>query len=189
MTLYHGSDIAGLKSLTPFISEHKEPYVYFSADAAVALLYAVHPVEKPFSWYPFGFDGSGSVRYTEYYPDAFADIYRGKAACLYECDDVPDVFNPTDINSVYVCRYPVGIDRVTEFPDVYERFIEYKAEGRFAIKRFEDISAKESAFAGSYLRGLIREHDLHNKPELKISGLIEKHFNDIWKECGAQTTL
>ena len=82
MTLYHGSEVGGLTELMPFVSEHKEPYIYFSTNPVVALLYAVRPVSKPFSWYTYGFDKDGTAVYSEYYPDAFADIYKGKSGYL-----------------------------------------------------------------------------------------------------------
>ena len=56
MTFYHGSPVGGLNELKPFLSEHKKQYVYFTQNPVVALLYAVHSVDKPFSYYPYGFD-------------------------------------------------------------------------------------------------------------------------------------
>lgn len=131
MTFYHGSPIDGLKELNSFVSEHKEPYIYFFTNPVVALLYSVHPVEKPFSWYPYGFDENGTVVYSEYYPNAFFDIYKGKMGYLYECDNVADTKNPTNINSAYTCKMPVTVDRVTQINDVFMRFMEYKIKGFF----------------------------------------------------------
>ena len=79
MTLYHGSPVGGLNELKPFLSEHDKPYVYFASNPSVALLYAVKPVPKPFSFYPYGFDNDGNVVYSEYYENAFFDLYKGKA--------------------------------------------------------------------------------------------------------------
>lgn len=56
MIFYHGSPIGGLTELKPFLSEHGKPYIYFATNPLVALLYAVKPVSKPFSFYPYGFD-------------------------------------------------------------------------------------------------------------------------------------
>ena len=53
MTLYHGSPVSDLKELIPQISEHGKPYVYFSSNPIVALLYAVKPIPKPYSFYPY----------------------------------------------------------------------------------------------------------------------------------------
>ena len=74
MTFYHGSSVGGLNELKPVLSEHGKPYVYFAGNPSVALLYAVKPVSKPFSFYPYGFDKDRSVVYSEYYENAFFDL-------------------------------------------------------------------------------------------------------------------
>ena len=71
MTFYHGSPIGGLNKLEPFLSEHGRHYIYFATNPLVALLYAVKPVPKPFSFYPYGFDKHGNVIYSEYYEKRF----------------------------------------------------------------------------------------------------------------------
>lgn len=53
MTLYHGSPVADLKEMKPYLSEHGKPYIYFAENPLIALLYAVKPVPKPFSFYPY----------------------------------------------------------------------------------------------------------------------------------------
>lgn len=58
MTFYHGSPVGGLNEL------------------------------KPFSFYPYGFDENGNAVYSEYYDNAFYDLYKGKSGYLYECDDL-----------------------------------------------------------------------------------------------------
>lgn len=63
MEWYHGSPVGGLTELKPFLSEHGKPYLYFAEDPLVALLYAVKPVPKPLSFYPYGFAGDGGKMY------------------------------------------------------------------------------------------------------------------------------
>ena len=98
MIFYHGSSVKGLKELKPFLSEHGKPYIYFATNSLIALLYAVKPVPKPFSFYPYGFDKNGNVVYSEYYENAFYDLYKGKTGYLYECDDLKE----TDIIEAYI---------------------------------------------------------------------------------------
>ena len=57
MILYHGSSVGGITELKPFLSEHKKEYVYLTSNPVVALLYTVKSVPKPFSFYPYGFNG------------------------------------------------------------------------------------------------------------------------------------
>lgn len=78
MPFYHGNPVGGLNELKPYLSEHEKQYVYFTQNPVVALLYAVHPVPKPFSYYPYGLDKDGIVHYSEYYQNAFSDICKGK---------------------------------------------------------------------------------------------------------------
>lgn len=95
MIFYHGSSVKGLKELKPFLSEHGKPYIYFATNSLIALLYAVKPVPKPFSFYPYGFDKNGNVVYSEYYENAFYDLYKGKTGYLYECDDLKETDTKT----------------------------------------------------------------------------------------------
>lgn len=83
MIFYHDSPTGGLHKLKPFLSEHGKSYIYFAADPLVALLYAFKPVPKPFGLYPYGFDKDGRVVYSEYYENAFYELYHGKTGYLY----------------------------------------------------------------------------------------------------------
>ena len=97
MTFYHGSPVGGLNELKPFLSEHGNPYAYFTTNPLVALLYAVKPVPKPFSFYPYGFDEKGTVFYSDYYEDAFYNLYKNRVGYLYECDHLKGLEKPTQI--------------------------------------------------------------------------------------------
>ena len=182
MTFYHGSPVGGLKELKPFLSEHENQYVYFTQNPVAALLYAVHPVEKPFSWYPYGFDENGTVVYSEYYPNAFSEVYRGKSGFLYECDELACTENPTQINGVYVSRNPVSIDRVTLVPDLYERFMQYKEKNTFIVVPFGEVSGRSVEFVYDDLRQTIKRYRLKQFPGSSMSIFISRHFPDIWNE-------
>lgn len=181
MILYHGSSVGGITELKPFLSEHKKPYVYLASNPVVALLYSVKPVPKPFSFYPYGFDGE-KVVYSEYYENCFEDIYRGQKGFLYECEDIKNQGNPTEINCAYTCESTVKISRCTKIDDVYKKFIEYKAQGLFEIKPFESISEKELNFVYDDIRKNIIEHSLKDCPDNPMSQFIVKHFPKIWFE-------
>ena len=181
MTLYHGSPIGGLTQLTPFVSEHNESYIYFSANPVVSLLYAVKPVPKPFSFYPYGFGSNGEVVYSEYFKNAFETIYKGKTGYIYECDNVTEVENPTNISCAYTVTKPVKIDRVTKITDCCEQFKEYEKQGLFKIKAFEDISANEMKIVYEDFEKYIRTYDLKNNPDNEMSIFIKTNFPQIWE--------
>ncbi|MDD2362113.1 MAG: class I SAM-dependent methyltransferase [Oscillospiraceae bacterium] len=179
---YHGSAIGVLTELKPFISEHKKPYIYFSTNPVVALLYSVRPVKKPFSWYPYGFDGE-IVVYSEYYSDAFKDTYKDKKGYLYEYKNVPNTENPTSINCAYTCETPVKVDSVTEIPDIYDRFMKYQAEGLFRVKPFDEISEKEMQIVYDDLQSTISKYNLLSNPECQMSRFIKKNFQRLWEQA------
>ncbi len=180
MILYHGSPIGGIAELKPFLSEHKRSYVYLSSNPVVALLYAVKPVPKPFSFYPYGFNGK-KVVYSEYYKNCFEDIYKGQTGFLYECnDDIESIENPTAIHCAYTCQAPIKINSYIKINDVFEKFMEYKTQGLFEIKSFENISEKELNFVYDDMRKNIIEHHLKDYPDNPMSQFIMKHFPYIW---------
>lgn len=119
MIFYHGSPVGGLNELKPFLSEHGKPYIYFSTNPLIALLYAVKPVPKPFSFYPYGFDKNGNIAYSEYFENAFYDLYKGKPRYLYECNDLKNIDTLTQINCAYTYTEPIIVDKETKIPDLY----------------------------------------------------------------------
>lgn len=181
MTLYHGSPVGGLTELKPFLSEHGEPYIYFATNPLVALLYAVKPVPKPFSFYPYGFNKEGSVVFSEYYENAFYDIYKNKKGWLYSCAAPQEVANPTQINYAYTCTKAVKPDEVSEIPDLYDFFMQEQKKGCFIVKPRREISEKEMVFVLSELKHDMDRYDLKNAPGHAMSVFIKEHFPSIWE--------
>lgn len=180
MTFYHGSPLRALAELKPFLSEHGAPYIYFATDPLVALLYAVKPVPKPFSFYPYGFGKDGRVIYSEYFEDAFRALYRGRAGYLYACHDLKGLKKPTQISCAYTCSEPVRVDAVTEIPDLYVYFKEQEEKGRFLIKRRADVSDQEMRLVEASLQEDIDRHGLKALPEHAMSLFIRTHFPGVW---------
>ncbi len=181
MIFYHGSPIGGLTELKPFLSEHGKPYIYFATNPLVALLYAVKPVPKPFSFYPYGFDKKGNVVYSEYFEDAFYSLYKGKRGYLYECYDLKDVESPTQINCAYTCTEPIRVDAVTEISDLYEYYMEQAQKGLFYIKQNKEISEKEMDFVFRELKKDVEKHELKSVPEHPMSIFVKTHLPSVWE--------
>lgn len=180
MKLYHRSSVPSLTVLKPFLSEHGKPYIYLASNPAVALLYAVKPVPKPFSYYPYGFDENGAVVYSEYWDNAFYELYNGKKGYLYECNDVAGAQNPTAINCAYTCESPIKIDDCTEIADIYEKFKEYEKEGLFKIKPFQSVSQNELNFVNEDMKKTIEKYNLRASPDNPMSKFIKEHFFKVW---------
>lgn len=183
MKFYHGSSVGGLTELQPFLSEHGKPYIYFSSDPAVALLYAVKPVPKPFSWYPYGFDETGVPVYSEYWQNAFSDIYKGKRGFLYGCADIASLSNPTAINCAYTCETPVKTDFCAEISDLYNELMQYEKAGLFKIRKFETVTGEELEFVYDDIRKTVLQYNLKKFPDGPMSIFIREHFPFLWNNC------
>ncbi len=179
MIFYHGSPIANLTELKPELSEHGEPYVYFATNPLVALLYAVKPVPKPFSYYPYGFDAEGKLVYSDYFKDSFKKLYKGKTGYLYECENIKNAQQPTQISCAYVCKNSVKVDRVTLVSDLYEYYKEQEKAGLFTIRCFDEIPDREMNYILNDMKKTINEYDLKNFPENPMSIFIREHFSGL----------
>lgn len=178
--LYHGSSIGKLTELKPFLSEHSKPYIYFASNPVVALFYTVKAVEKPFSWFPYGFK-NGIPVYTEYYPEALADVYKGKMGYIYEFENIDGAKNPTEINCACVCTAPLKTEKITEIPDVYKRLLEHEKNGELIVERYEDLSAGRRKWIGETIKSEIREYNLKRNHECSYAEFIKSRFAEIWE--------
>lgn len=179
MIYYHGSPVGGLTELKPFLSEHGNSYIYFASNPLVALLYAVKPVPKPFSFYPYGFDKDGNVIYSEYFENAFYKIYKNKKGFLYECHDFNGVENSTQINCAYTCTEPIEIDAVSDIPDLHDYYMEQVKKDLFSIKPYSEISEKEIGFVYDELNKDIDKYKLKTIPDHPMSIFIKTHFSNL----------
>lgn len=83
MTLYHGSNTGNIQILEPRLADHDKPYIYMTTIDVVAAFYLCNAVEKPFYWFPYGFEKavtSPSIMsfiqmHSRKCPTASADIY------------------------------------------------------------------------------------------------------------------
>ena len=85
MILYHGSNIADIKILKPHQADHDRPYVYMTTIDVVAAFYLCNAVEKPYYWFPYGFEYDSNVPiYNELYPNALKEVSEGVSGYIYE---------------------------------------------------------------------------------------------------------
>lgn len=180
MDFYHGTSIGGLHELKPFQSEHGKPYIYFSTNLVVAAFYTVHIVKRPNNWFPYGFDKNGLPCYTEYYENAMEDVYKSKSGYIYQCIEINNIENPTNINCAYVCEQPVPVCSVIKIKDMYEWFLEQEQNGKLRITRFRTLTETQRQFAKKMISEEIATWNLHNDPDSSYSKFISNRFPEIW---------
>ena len=149
--LYHASPIDGLVVLTPHVSNHGRPLVYFSKKRENVLVYLSNAVEKYCrdtgfvhtgrweKWGPYGFDLDGVQRLEEYYPNALVETYAGVSGYIYGAEptkaapvsDVPFAVTSEEAAAVISCEF---------VPDAYEAILRAEREGLLHILRYAQTS-------------------------------------------------
>ena len=98
---------------------------------------------------------------------------------LYECDNLNNIEQPTQINCAYTCTENVKIDRVIKISDLYEYFVKRMELGLFKIKSFNNISQKEMSFVMQDIKNTVEKYDLKNNPNNPMFIFINEHFPTV----------
>ena len=145
--LYHASPIGGLTVLTPHISNHGRPLIYFSKKRENVLVYLSNAVEKYCrdtgfvhtgrweKWGPYGFDSDGVQRLEEYYPNALEETYAGVSGYIYRAEPV----NPSPISDVpfaVTSEEAAAVVSCEFVPDAYAAILRAEREGLLRILHY-----------------------------------------------------
>lgn len=125
MKLYHGSNIGDIKVLEPRQADHDRPYVYMTTIDVVAAFYLCNAVEKPYYWFPYGFDKDSDIPvYHELYPDALRQVSEGISGYIYEVEaDDSQVIPFKNIPCARLATKPIEVVRCTGIENAYELFL------------------------------------------------------------------
>lgn len=151
---YHASPVKDLKILTPRVSNHGRPLVYFSTRRENTLVYLSNAVEKfcretgfthegPFhKWASYGFDCAGLLVLDEYYPGATRETYQGVPGYIYSVEQLPDYEWQRDVPNAVVTEKDVPVLACEYIPDAYEALLEAAGQGKIILRSYEDNSEK-----------------------------------------------
>ncbi|MDE6030033.1 MAG: hypothetical protein K2G32_00230 [Oscillospiraceae bacterium] len=178
MILYHGSRTGGLDILKPNLADHDRPYVYMSTIEAVAAFYLCNAVERPYYWFPYGFEGDIPI-YHELYPNALKEVSEGVSRYIYEVSAGEGQVIPfKNIPCARLATEPIEPSRCIEVPDAYELFMKYIDEGRMKLGRFEDKSPKELDRWYSMIESYIGEKRL--PADCSYTKFVKEKFPQVW---------
>ena len=175
MLFYHGSSTGGLTELRPHMSRHGKCWLYLTNLETVAAFYTVHCLERPAYLFPYGFNKKNELFFTEYYPDAFADMYKGKSGFIYRCRDINP--EPLEAISSYASEKPVPVDSVTEIDDIYEWLLEKERQGLLQIRRYDPLYQRKLDWVAGYIEDL----KLLENPESHNARFFRERFPEIWQ--------
>lgn len=149
---FHASQTPNIKVLTPRISNHGKPLIYFTKRRENALVYLSNAVEKYCkeagiehrgaykTWASYGFNKDGMLELDEYYPNATEDTYKGVSGFIYSAERIGDYLKMTDIPYAVTCENPVTVDNCEFISDSYEAILESAQRGEIILNRYEENS-------------------------------------------------
>lgn len=184
MTLYHGSNIAGIEILKPNQADHDRPYVYMSTIDVVAAFYLCNVVERPYYWFPYGFGGSSNVPvYHELYPNALREVSEGISGYIYEVDAEENQVIPfKNIPCARLATEPVKVNKCVRVENAYDLFMQYVKQGKMKIGRFEDKSAQQLEWWYVALLDYLKEKNMIEIPDCSYALFVKEKFPQVWEK-------
>lgn len=184
MILYHGSNTANIQVLQPHLADHDRPYIYMSTLEVVAAFYMCNAVERPYYWFPYGFDKETGVPvYHELYPNALKEVSDGVSGSIYIVDADEDSILPfKNIPLARLATQPVKVLKEIKVENAYDLFMQYVAEGKMKIGRFEDKTEKAIANWHSMVLSYIREKDMIKTPDCSYALFVKEKFPSVWRQ-------
>ena len=184
MILYHGSNTANIQVLQPHLADHDRPYIYMSTLEVVAAFYMCNAVERPYYWFPYGFDKETGVPvYHELYPNALKEVSDGVSGSIYIVDADEDSILPfKNIPVARLATQPVKVLKEIKVENAYDLFMQYVAEDKMKIGRFEDKTEKAIANWHSMVLSYIREKDMIKTPDCSYALFVKEKFPSVWRQ-------
>ena len=185
MILYHGSRTPGIRILEPRQADHDRPYIYLTTIEVVAAFYLCNAVERPYYWFPYGFQRNNPnvPVYDELYPDALKEVSEGVHGWIYsvevsEEDVLPFGYNPSARLSVK----PLQVSGCMEVPDAYALFQAYLRQGKMGLGRYEDMTPWHLHFYHRMIREYMHRKQMHMIPDCSYARFIREKFPEVWEQ-------
>lgn len=153
--LFHASPVKDIKTLTPHISNHGTPLIYFSSKPENTLVYLSNAIEKCCKemgfnhtgiytkWGSYGFNKDGILTLDEYYPDATSDTYKGASGYIYTAEETDFVKAFEEIPFAFISEKPVEVKDCIFIPDACEAIRKAAREGKIIVTEYKDNSPKK----------------------------------------------
>lgn len=189
MILYHGSNTGGIKVLQPHLADHDRPYIYMSTMEVVAAFYLCNRVERPYYWFPYGFDKETGVPvYHELYPDALKEVSDGVSGYIYIVEADEDSVLPfKNIPVARLATQPMPVKEIVRVDNAYDLFMEYVRQGKMKIGRYEDKTEKQLANWHNMILSYITEKEMIKTPDCSYAVYIKKKFPQVWRQYEQNT--
>lgn len=131
-TLYHSSNLEGLKEIVPRKSTHGTPYVYATPFVEVATLFLTRWNDFLMTLVTTFENDHLQIKIIERYPNAFKEIFEGKKGFIYLLDD-ENFKVSTDWACERVSEQSEAVLESLLIEDVYQCIKDFESEGRIEL--------------------------------------------------------
>lgn len=181
MLLYHGSSTGDLRMLQPFTADHGKPYVYLTTDEVSAGFYAASSVERPYYWFPYGYDPNGKPFYSELYPNAFAEVYRNRSGFLYTCEaDEKKLLRFASDRNTRMSTDPLPVLRCERIENLHDWFLQREKEGRLVIQRYANFTQESLSLWHEMLLEELRDAGHTGERDNPFSRFVQEKLPAVW---------
>lgn len=181
MLFYHGSSRSDLRMLEPFTADHGKPYVYFTTDEVSAGFYAASAVERPYYWFPYGYDPSGKPFYAEIYPSAFTEAYQNKTGYVYTCEvDEKKLLRFASNRNTRMSTEPVAVSHCERIENLHDWFLQREREGRLTIQRFSNFSQEALSLWQEIILEELREVCPGKDKQNSYARFVQEKMPAVW---------
>lgn len=183
MILYHGSSNADIKVLKPKQADHDRPYVYLTTLDVVAAFYLCNAVERPYYWFPYGFESGGRIPiYHELYPNARREVSEGVSGYLYEVQaEEEQVISFKNIPCARLATEPIAVTNCVRVENAYELFLEYVKQGRMRIGRFEEKSKQQLDWWYGAVAEYMKEKNMMETQDCSYAVFVKEKLPEAWE--------
>ena len=183
---YHASQVGNLHKLTPHVSNHNLPFVYFSSKRENVLVYLSNAIEKhckemglcfegPYKkWGSYGFQ-NGIIYLDEYYPNALTDTYKGVSGYIYATETIGLAKELKDIPFAFATTSEVSVEHCEFIDDAYKAILLAESRGEMIINRYDDLSQSKLDWIWTNVK---KEYE-NNQDRLDYCSFLKAKFPTI----------
>ena len=176
MILYHCSPISGLRVLEPRVTPYfgKPRQLCLTELLPMALFYGIRHFE-----YTYGYTQAGELYYMEQFPDALAELYGGKAASLYLCEEREGMERTAILHEV-VTTEPVPVREEILIPDLLAALRERERQGTVRLIPWERVDQADRRWIVDAERQEILDRGLLDRPEDPMARYLRAKYPESW---------